>query len=185
MLDFFSLQSVMECDFLSVAIHAPLTSPMAPLASAPDPVSTQQLTSLVSDSYDVVVFSLLLSFLPHPLQRLHCCVKAHQLLKLHGILLIITPDSSHQNKHATMMKAWKACIEAIGFHRWKYCKNMHLHCMAFRKTLPTRQDYCEFEGSCDLLFIPQDRHCHSKPPPHAPSQSDENLLSHLPFFTDP
>lgn len=32
------------------------------------------------------------------------------------------------------MKNWKTRIEALGFHRWKYDKEIHLHCMAFRKT---------------------------------------------------
>ncbi len=32
------------------------------------------------------------------------------------------------------MKSWKAIIEALGFHRWRYDKETHLHCMGFRKT---------------------------------------------------
>ena len=40
--------------------------------------------------------------------------------------------------------------------RWKYEKQAHLHCMAFRKTQPTRQDYSEAELAHALLAIPQD-----------------------------
>ena len=32
------------------------------------------------------------------------------------------------------MKSWKETIEGIGYHRWRYEKNTHLHCMVFRKT---------------------------------------------------
>lgn len=162
----------MKCDFLSVTINTEVP-----------PVPPSQPT-LHTDSYDVVVFSLLLSFFPQPLQRLQCCCRAHQVVRLHGLLLVITPDSSHQNKHAPMMKAWKTCIEAIGFHRWKYWKDTHLHCLAFRKTMPTRHDYSQLENSCDQLYIPQDKHSHVKPSADMnPSHPHENLLSHLPFFT--
>lgn len=49
------------------------------------------------------------------------------------------------------MKCWKANIEALGFHRWKYDKETHLHCMAFRKTT-LKLGSVNKEG----LVIPQD-----------------------------
>ena len=115
------------------------------------------LKQLQAESFDVAVFSLLLSYLPCTQQRLQCCVNAHRVLRLHGLLLVVTPDSSHQNRHAGMMKSWKECIEAIGFHRWKYEKDTHLHCMAFRKTKHTK-DYLTLSESHPMLFIPQDSH---------------------------
>lgn len=108
---------------------------------------------LPAESYDTVVFSLLLSYLPSTAQRLLSCINAHRVLRLHGLLLIITPDSSHQNKHTAMVKSWKSCIEAIGFHRWRYFKDTHLHCLAFRKTQRSGNYTCE---SHPMLFIPQD-----------------------------
>ena len=78
---------------------------------------SRNLTQLHGDSYDVVVFSLLLSYLPSTSQRMSCCVNAHRVLRLHGLLLIVTPDSSHQNRHAALMVGWRTCIEALGFHR--------------------------------------------------------------------
>lgn len=176
-------QSVLKCDFLSVAIgyHPPSTT-----CSPSSPLST-----LHTDHYDVVVFSLLLSFMPAPRQRLECCVRAHRVLKLHGLLLVVTPDSSHQNKHAVMMKDWKLCIEGLGFHRWKYFKDIHMHCLAFRKTQLTKQDYGELDKTSHLLHIPQDKQ--EKPPTYDPvatsqsfSDSDygKTLLSHLPFSFD-
>lgn len=106
-------------------------------------------------SFDLVVFCLLLSYFPHPAQRLRCCFNAHKILRTHGLLLVVTPDSSHQNKHAPLMKQWKSGIEGLGFSRWKYSKEEHLHCMAFRKvtnvTSPCKEDDSQ-------LLIPQDSH---------------------------
>ena len=84
-------------------------------------------------SFAVVVFSLLLSYFPAPLQRLRCCINAFHLLQIHGILVIITPDSSHQNKNMTFIKSWQLALESLGFSKWKYEKRRHLHCIAFRK----------------------------------------------------
>lgn len=144
------------------------------------------------------MFSLLLSYLPVPQQRLECCCRAHRLLKLHGLLLLIMPDSSHQNKHVAMVKAWKTGVEAIGFHRWKYFKDTHLHCMAFRKSQKTRDTYSSLEKTCDLLYITQDKQItgmsllptedhsesHGKKllPTEDHSESHEFFL-HLPFYS--
>lgn len=110
---------------------------------------------LVAGTVDVVVFSLLLSYFPSSEQRLKCVVNAHRMLQLHGILLIITPDSSHQNRHVAMMKSWKNGLERLGFLRFSYEKLPHLHCMAYRKC----QEELPCVGSEDLkdsFYIPQD-----------------------------
>ena len=112
-----------------------------------------EVLAFEEQSFDVVVFCLLLSYFPHPEQRLKCCFNAHKILHLHGLLLVITPDSSHQNKHAVMMKQWKAGIEGLGFSRWKYSKEEHLHCMAFCKVTNITRD-----SASDSLSIPQDSH---------------------------
>ena len=142
--------TVLSCDFLHVDISESSTKFEGEGAR-------NSLLHIQSGVFDIVVFSLLLSYFPSTHQRLQCCINAHKALCLHGILLIITPDSSHQNRHAGMMKSWKQCIEALGFHRWKYVKDTHLHCMAFRKTR-TDIDYGPCFANHHMLYIPQDSH---------------------------
>ena len=162
-----------ECDFLNVDIvtessdgdhqalsdSSSISSPQrqAPtrLPNQPPRSSHRVLSQLPGEAYDVVVFSLLLSYLPCTTQRMTCCVNAHRVLRLHGILLIVSPDSSHQNRHAALMTDWRRCIEVVGFHRWKYVKQTHLHCMAFRKTC-TVTDLSAAMSNHRLLAIPQD-----------------------------
>ena len=145
--------SVLYCDFLNVTI-----TPSDDKEKGEG--SGSGLSRIKAASFDVVVFSLLLSYLPSTELRLRCCINAHKVLCLHGLLLIITPDSSHQNRHAAMMKAWKQCIESIGFHRWRYVKDTHLHCMAFRKTRVS-VDYTSCLTDHTMLSIPQDSHSES------------------------
>lgn len=118
------------------------------------PVELLKLNQLEAEYYHVVVFCLLLSYFPSPFQRWKCCIHAHQLLTDNGLLLIITPDSSHQNRNSKMVKSWKEAIESIGFTRCKYAKLDHLHCMAFRKSCNVTKDNAkEFAPS---MYIPQD-----------------------------
>ncbi|XP_020898757.1 S-adenosylmethionine sensor upstream of mTORC1 isoform X2 [Exaiptasia diaphana] len=121
------------------------------------------ITEFPAGYFHVVVFSLLLSYFPSSVQRWNCCIKAHQLLAVNGILLIITPDSSHQNRNVAMVKSWKIAIESIGFVRWKYVKDTHVHCMVFRKVSPCHHS-CSKTCSCnvsvdvtpDMMYIRQD-----------------------------
>lgn len=145
-----------RCDFLSLTLDPPLTVD-------PDEADTflrqptSPITRLPAEIFHVVVFSLLLEYLPAPSARWLCCQKAQQLLALNGLLLIITPDSKHQNKNVGMMKSWRTALESMGFKRWRYVKLQHLHCMAYRKVertcageLPPRDELAS------LMYIPQD-----------------------------
>ncbi|KAL8575514.1 hypothetical protein ACOMHN_013065 [Nucella lapillus] len=89
--------------------------------------------SLPSGVVHAVVFSLLLEYLPARRPRWLCCLQAHRLLCTHGLLLVITPDSHRQHRNAPLIRSWRTAIEAVGFRRWRYVKQEHLHCMAFRK----------------------------------------------------
>ena len=152
---FIPLQSVHKCDFLNLQIQQPLQV-------APDTVNRYLRTlkspveTLPRECFHVIVFSLLLSYFPSPYQRWICCQKAHQLLQMNGLLLIITPDSSHQNRNQGMVKSWRTAIESLGFTRWRYIKDTHLHYMAFRKTSMEPCDMSSGEVGPDMLYIPQD-----------------------------
>ncbi|KAM9753904.1 S-adenosylmethionine sensor upstream of mTORC1 isoform 2-T2 [Menidia menidia] len=113
-----AVESVYKCDFLNLQLQQPLQ-----LAGDAVDAFLRQLhnpiDALPAQLFHVVVFSLLLSYFPSPYQRWICCKKAHELLELHGLLLIITPDSSHQNRHALMMRSWRVAVESLGFKRYK------------------------------------------------------------------
>lgn len=141
---------VHRCDFLN--------TPVFPQEFVEQDDNTLTITSC---SYDVVVFSLLLEYMPTSEQRLICCRKAYEILDTEGILIVVTPDSKHVGANAKLMKNWRYTLALMGFSRIKYEKLVHITCMVFRKALFKdvtvrwanihKEDYM----SCNL-FIPQD-----------------------------
>ncbi|KAI5734650.1 hypothetical protein M8J77_009117 [Diaphorina citri] len=114
------------------------------------------ISSMCKESFDIVVFSLLLEYMPCSKLRFQCCVKAYHLLKYEGILIIITPDSKHQtSSNVQIMKQWKQTLQVIGFKRIKYEKLTHIHCMVFRKSCLVNQINEDILSLGELL-IPQD-----------------------------
>ncbi|KAL7638907.1 UNVERIFIED_CONTAM: hypothetical protein RMT77_010441 [Armadillidium vulgare] len=93
------------------------------------------ITELKESSFDVVIFSFFLEYIPTAKLRYDCCVKAYNLLKSNGILCIITPDSKHLTGNILFFKLWKVTLALIGFERVKYEKCSHFHAMIFRKAL--------------------------------------------------
>ncbi|KAJ8245660.1 hypothetical protein GJAV_G00273100 [Gymnothorax javanicus] len=180
-----AVESVHKCDFLNLQLQPPLQ-----LESAAVDAFLQQLRSpidaLPAELFHVAVFSLLLSYFPSPYQRWICCKKAHELLALHGLLLIITPDSSHQNRHAPMMASWRIAVETLGFKRYKYVKFSHMHLLAFRKvSLQTSSDLVS-RNYPEMLYIPQDLNGAEEgecwdmqvlPPPPPPSEDEDEQLA--------
>ena len=148
-------EDVYKLDFLNISfkeIPKYFTPDESSLASQLCDNLTNNL--LLKSVFDVVVFSLLLCYLPTPEQRLQCCVNAHISLRLYGLLVIITPDSSHQNRNANMMVSWRNALEGIGFVRYRYTKLDHLHCMAYLKI--TESVAVSSKDFSKYLFIPQD-----------------------------
>ncbi|CAH1107699.1 unnamed protein product [Psylliodes chrysocephalus] len=140
---------VHKCDFLQVDLGQTLQ------------LQNNEIQQLPGDYFDVVVFSLLLEYLPSPVQRKVACEKAYNLLKSEGLLLVITPDSNHVGSNAKYIKSWRFVISNMGFSRIKYEKLKHIHCMAFRKSInkeiPKRwADIHKNEQVFDEIFIPQD-----------------------------
>lgn len=118
--------SVFECDFLNVDIGDQETS------STEDP---RTISQLACSSFDVIVFSLLLEYLPTSEQRISCCERAYRLLRTEGILIIITPDSKHVGANARLMKTWRYTLALMGFNRVKHDKLQHITCLVFRKSI--------------------------------------------------
>ncbi|XP_056126931.1 S-adenosylmethionine sensor upstream of mTORC1 [Rhinichthys klamathensis goyatoka] len=150
-----AVESVYKCDFLNLQLQQPLQ-----LASDALDAFLRHLRgpidALPAQLFHVVVFSLLLSYFPSPYQRWLCCKKAHELLTLNGLLLIITPDSSHQGRHALMMRSWRVAVESLGFKRYKYVKFSHMHLIAFRKVSSTTSSDLVSRNYPEMLYIPQD-----------------------------
>jgi 25S rRNA (adenine2142-N1)-methyltransferase len=117
---------VLQSDFLNVNLLA---------AENSISLNHSKLKGIPKTYFDVVVFSLLLEYLPSPNQRHKCCANAYQVLKSEGLLIIITPDSKHQSANSRLMKNWRYILGRLGFARIKYEKLKHITCMAFRKSL--------------------------------------------------
>lgn len=149
-------KDVFQCDFLEAEIKPILEKSLF------DVNSTSSI--FYEKTFDIVVLSLVLEYLPAPQQRAIFCYKSWQLLQENGICIIITPDSKSINHNTQMMKSWKLALEKIGFIRVKYEKLQHVHCMAFRKIKDESIfiDGMEQDSISKLLFIPQDFNNYSK-----------------------
>lgn len=151
-----AVDDVIECDFLNVEVIAGTDDAEA---SAVDDDS--KLIALRENTYDAIVFSLLLEYMPASEQRICCCEKAYRLLRPEGILIIITPDSKHVGANAKLMKTWRYALALMGFGRVKYEKLEHITCMVFRKCVSDevgkrwarlhREPYMDYK-----IEIPQD-----------------------------
>jgi len=138
-------KDVLQCDFLTLKINDLHCGETDDLSDA--------IFSL--ESFDIVVFSLVLEYLPSADQRVEFCFKARKLLRRNGLLIIITPDSKSLQHNAPMIKSWKRALEQIGFIRIKYDKLTHLHCMAFRKVSNAISNN-NVNYLSKLMYIPQD-----------------------------
>lgn len=152
-----SVEEVLQCDFLNTRLGRETVL-------SEDGRAVEQLAE---ESFDAVVFSLLLEYFPCPEQRYSCCQRAYKLLKPGGILLVITPDSNHVGANAKVMKSWRLVLSKLGFMRIVYEKSRHLHCLGFRKCVDKRvaarwaelQNVSESDTlliAKNKIYIPQD-----------------------------
>lgn len=140
---------VLHCDFTNVNI------------SDDTVITDNRVKQLEREWFDIVVFSLLLEYLPSPEQRLKCCMNAYDLLKSEGVLVIVTPDSNHVGSNSKIFKSWQYVLAKHGFVRVKYEKLPYLHCMLFRKAklkaVAARwATVHEGKNFFKQIFIPQD-----------------------------
>lgn len=141
--------TVYKCDFLNVNVCDRIL------------IDNGVVHSLKSSSFYVVLFSLILEYLPCPHQRLLCCKKAYDLLIPEGVLIVITPDSKNSNCNMDIVKSWRYLFAEMGFRRIKQEKLPYINCMIFRKSLNSEiarrwAKLNERYKVYDLLVIPQD-----------------------------
>lgn len=145
-----SSSDVLYCDFISVPIEKD------------ERVEDGKIIQLKQSSFHVVLFSLLLEYMPSSEQRIKCCQQAYDCLLPEGILIIITPDSSNQHKNVKLLKNWRWLLAQMGFRRIKIEKLTNLSCLAFRKGIAKEISSLwavkHFESYMESKFeIPQDR----------------------------
>ena len=91
-------------------------------------------------SQHVVIFSLLLSYLPTPKLRQQCVLNAHRVLRCNGLLIVISTRTQNRRRSrddddgGNWIKQWCDGIESIGFHRTHQDVGAHLVGLSFRKT---------------------------------------------------
>lgn len=140
---------VRRCDFLQVEICSNINLSSLDQSDLQEGKSGDEDGSVVQlpiQSYDAAVFSLVLSYLPCPKQRVTMIRKARQILRQSakndypGILLIYEKESifgAHE-KFPILLRHWKNAIANQGFELIKYqrlaCDHRIGHVFAFRVT---------------------------------------------------
>lgn len=165
-------KDVIKCDFLNLKIENKKL------------FSGESLVEMPKNSFDAIIFSLLLEYIPCPTQRFSCCQKAYDLLKEGGILFIVTPDSKHEGANSKIINtSWKVVLAKLGFMRVYYEKLPHVHCLVFRKCFypyaaEKQINWKKIPKNDELfsslkIFIPQDFQIETVP------ESDEIQSSHF------
>ena len=136
-----------KCDFLRVPIvdidEAVVIKSKKETVSNAD--SYQEVECLKENGFDVVIFCLLLEYLPSSRLRYKACQKAKTLLKTDGLLLIVTPDSSRNHaKNERQMKSWRLAFSKLGMLRIYIENQKHLRFLGFVKV-----DHDKFGNICD------------------------------------
>lgn len=123
--------SVLQGDFLSVPILN-------------ETIKDDDKVSLMTNSFDAVIFCLMLEYLPVPHLRHQAVQRAKHVLKQDGLLIIVTPDSSHEAKNLDQMRAWRLALANLGLLRIYTDKLKHVRCLAYVKV-----DRDLFRCQCD------------------------------------
>jgi len=106
--------AVYKGDFLDLKVHVHVEAEMTLETPSEAPSPQTRLDLLAAGSFDVVVFSLLLSYIPSPERRAEAVWKARRLLRVGGLLLVVTPHSTirkSNSSHHPILREWR---EAFG-----------------------------------------------------------------------
>jgi hypothetical protein len=132
--------SVFRCDFLNVTIgtYDVVQADGTHAGAVTKDDGAVELKSIPRNYAGALVMSLVLSYVPTPLQRGEMVRRAREVLMDdgRGVLLIVTPHSTDKghcaHKALPVLKEWRAAIESMGFERIKYTRMRSVHCLAFR-----------------------------------------------------
>ena len=125
-----STKSVLKCDFLRVPINK--LDQISVTTTSENEIDS--VVCLKENGFDVVIFCLLLEYLPSPRLRYKACLRAKRLLKTNGLLLIVTPDSSRNHaKNELQMKSWRLACANMGMLRIYIENQKHLRFLGFVK----------------------------------------------------
>ena len=132
--------SVFRCDFLNVTIgtYDVVQADGTHAGAVTKDDGAVELKSIPRNYAGALVMSLVLSYVPTPLQRGEMVRRAREVLMDdgRGVLLIVTPHSTDKghcaHKALPVLKEWRASIESMGFERIKYTRMRSVHCLAFR-----------------------------------------------------
>ena len=97
-----AVDTVHQADFLDVPIHD----------SPPEKLDPSKL-QLVKNSFDAVVSSYVMTYLPCPEMRLKKCQKIYELLKPNGLYVIATPGESQKK----VLFKWERALKWLGFYK--------------------------------------------------------------------
>ena len=99
--------------------------------------SSKQLEGLQMSSFNVVVLSLVLTYVPTPEKRFQMIINARKCLKGDGdgLLMIIEPHGFDKSKENLVAKTWQKSIESVGFNALVNSKTRDgLHVLIFETT---------------------------------------------------
>ena len=102
-------KNVFQCDFVNVKLIDNSSGDQMTF----DENDPTRIVSISTNSFDVVVFCLLLEYLPLSQLRYRVCQKALRVLKNGGLLIIVTPDSCHQGKNLDQVKYLHRSVSSL------------------------------------------------------------------------
>jgi 25S rRNA (adenine2142-N1)-methyltransferase len=95
-----------------------------------------RVCGIAVNSFDVVTFSLVLSYMPTPRMRFEACRKAHAVLRDYGLLVVISTRTQGP-RQASWVNEWITAIESIGFVRVHKNIRCRLIGLTFQKKPPS------------------------------------------------
>ena len=136
-------ENVLEGDFLNAQFFDRIEDENGAetLLKTSSSSSSKRLEGLKLSSFNIVVLSLVLTYVPTPENRFQMIINARKCLKGDGdgLLMIIEPHGFDKSKENLVAKTWQKTIESVGFKALVNSKTRDgLHILIFEtSSLPT------------------------------------------------